>query len=91
MGIKLIKILVVYFGFGIILGYYMLIVYSYVLIFVYVYINLLGWMLFMLVGFIYYLFFVFSESKLVKLYVWLYNIGLLVMMIGLFFMIVLEN
>ncbi|MET3684990.1 cbb3-type cytochrome oxidase subunit 1 [Priestia megaterium] len=91
MGIKLIKISAVYFGIGIILGYYMSIVHSYALTPVHVHINLLGWTSLTLAGLIYYLFPAFSESKLAKLHVWLHNIGLPVMMIGLFFMIVLEN
>lgn len=91
MGIKLIKISVVYLAVGILLGYYMSISHNYELTPVHVHINLLGWTSLTLAGILYYLFPSFSNHKLAKMHAWLHNLGLPIMMIGLFLMTVLNR
>ncbi|RLQ97090.1 cbb3-type cytochrome c oxidase subunit I [Falsibacillus albus] len=83
MGIKLIKISSVYFGLGVLLGYYMSTVHSYDLTPVHVHINLLGWTALTLAGLIYHQFPYLTESPLAKWHFWLHNIGLPVMMAAL--------
>ncbi|MGE7217338.1 cbb3-type cytochrome c oxidase subunit I [Priestia koreensis] len=83
MGIRMIKISAVYFAIGMILGYYMSIVHQYALTPVHVHINLLGWTSLTLAGLLYHLFPDISRNMLTKIHVWLHNIGLPIMMIGL--------
>ncbi len=87
MGIRFIKISSVYFVIGVLLGYYMSVAHAYQLAGVHVHINLLGWTSMTLAGLIYTLFPKTGNSLLGKIHFWLHNIGLPVMMIGLFFMI----
>ncbi|KPL59546.1 cytochrome-c oxidase [Rossellomorea vietnamensis] len=84
MGIKLIKISVVYFMIGVCIGLYMSMVHDYTLAPVHVHINLLGWTALTLAGLIYHLFPAVSTTKLAKAHFWLHNVGLPLMMIGLF-------
>ena len=84
MGIKLIKISVVYFMIGVCIGLYMSMVHDYTLAPVHVHINLLGWTALTLAGIIYHLFPAVSSTKLAKAHFWIHNIGLPLMMIGLF-------
>ncbi|KHE72424.1 cytochrome-c oxidase [Halobacillus sp. BBL2006] len=91
MGILLIKISSVYFAIGVAIGYYMSIVHEYALTPVHVHINLLGWTALMLAGIIYHLFPDLAASKLAIFHFWFHNIGLPIMMMGLFFMIVMED
>ncbi|WP_226581265.1 cbb3-type cytochrome c oxidase subunit I [Halobacillus litoralis] len=91
MGITLIKISSLYFAVGIAIGYYMSIVHSYVLTPVHVHINLLGWTALTLAGILYHLFPALANSLSGKIHFWLHNIGLPVMMIGLFFVVAREN
>ncbi|TWI59189.1 cytochrome-c oxidase [Halalkalibacter nanhaiisediminis] len=87
MGITFIKISAVYFVIGVLLGYYMSVTHSYQFAGVHVHINLLGWTSMTLAGIIYTLFPQTQRSILGKIHFWLHNIGLPVMMIGLFFLI----
>lgn len=83
MGIKFIKVSVVYFVIGVLLGMYMSIVHDYALTGVHAHVNLLGWASFALSGVIYCLFPEAGRSMLAKIHFWLHNIGLPLMMIGL--------
>ncbi|KOR76837.1 cytochrome-c oxidase [Paenibacillus solani] len=83
MGVKLIKIAVIYFVLGILLGMYMSISHSYDYASVHTHVNLLGWASLALAGIIYYLFPAAGESTVGKVHFWLHNIGLPIMMIGL--------
>lgn len=91
MGIRLIKISVVYFAIGILLGYYMSISHSYVLTPVHVHINLLGWTALTLAGIIYHLFPSLSNNRFANVHFWLHNIGLPIMMISLAILVTTEN
>lgn len=83
MGIKFIKVSVVYFAIGVLLGMYMSMEHDYALSGVHVHINLLGWASFALAGIIYYLFPKAGNHTLAKVHFWSANIGLLLMMGGL--------
>ncbi|PLT30736.1 cbb3-type cytochrome c oxidase subunit I [Peribacillus deserti] len=83
MGIKFLKISVVYFFIGIGFGIFM----SSTLKFQYApshaHINLLGWTSLALAGIIYYLFPAIADNRLGKIHFWLHNVGLPIMMAGL--------
>jgi hypothetical protein len=83
MGVKLIKIAVVYFVIGVLLGMYMSMSEKMMLTPVHVHVNLLGWMSLALAGLIYVAFPGAADTTLAKLHFWLHNIGLPVMMIAL--------
>ena len=83
MGVKFIKVSVVYFTIGVIMGMYMSMQHDYVLTGVHVHINLLGWASFALAGIIYYLFPKAGNHGLAKVHFWAGNIGLPLMMGGL--------
>lgn len=84
IGVKLIKISVVYFVLGVILGFFMSITMNYSFKGVHAHVNLLGWTSLTLAGIIYFLFPKAGESLSGKIHFWLHNIGLPLMMIGLF-------
>ncbi|MCA1010817.1 cbb3-type cytochrome c oxidase subunit I [Halobacillus halophilus] len=90
MGKTLIKISTIYFVLGTLMGYYMSIVHNYDLTPVHVHINLLGWTALTLAGILYHLFPQLAASKLGKIHFWLHNIGLPLMMAGLFLMIAFQ-
>lgn len=83
MGIKFIKVSVVYFAIGILLGMYMSMEHDYALTSVHVHMNLLGWASFALAGIIYYIFPKAGNHTLAKVHFWGTNIGLPLMMGGL--------
>ena len=83
MGIRFLKISVVYFTIGVLLGFYMSIGHDYALKGVHVHINLIGWASFALAGFVYHFFPSTSSNVLAKLHFWSGNIGLPMMMIAL--------
>ena len=83
MEIKFIKVSVVYFAIGVLLGMYMSMEHDYALSGVHVHINLVGWASFALAGIIYYLFPKAGNHTLAKVHFWSANIGLLLMMGGL--------
>lgn len=87
MGIRLIKISVVYFAIGVCLGLYMSIVHDYTLTSVHVHINLLGWVSLALAGMTYVHFPILASTKLAKTHFWLHNISLPIMMLGLAFIV----
>ncbi|RJS60620.1 cytochrome-c oxidase [Bacillus sp. PK3_68] len=91
MAIRLIKISVVYFAVGVLLGYYMSIVHSYDLTSVHVHVNLLGWTALMLAGIVYHLFPALAHNGIAKAHVWLHNIGLPIMMLSLFLLITTKS
>ncbi|MGD8189533.1 cytochrome-c oxidase [Brevibacillus ginsengisoli] len=83
MGIKFIKISVVYFLIGIIMGMFMSITHKIQFAPSHAHINLLGWTSLALAGVIYTLFPRLGLTGLGKWHFWLHNLGLPVMMIGL--------
>src|SRR3954452_8996751 len=83
MGIKFLKISVVYFVIGVLIGMYMSMTDKFDLTPVHVHINLLGWMSMALAGLIYVAFPAAAETTLAKVHFWLHNISLPIMMIGL--------
>ncbi|MDR4945812.1 cytochrome-c oxidase [Neobacillus cucumis] len=83
MAVKLIKISVIYFVIGVLLGMYMSMTESFDFTPVHVHINLLGWMSLALAGLIYAVFPNAAETTLAKVHFWLHNISLPIMMIGL--------
>jgi cbb3-type cytochrome oxidase subunit 1 len=87
MGVRLIKISVVYLVIGILMGMYMSIAHTYTLTPVHVHVNLLGWAAMMGAGILYHLF---PEAGSSRLGVWhfgLHNIGLPIMMLALSFVV----
>ncbi|KPB03982.1 cytochrome-c oxidase [Bacillus sp. CHD6a] len=87
MGVRLIKISVIYFLIGVGIGYYMSTAHAYDLTPVHVHINLLGWTALTLAGIIYILFPAAGKTRLATWHFWLHNIGLPLMMIGLAFVV----
>ncbi|MED1470321.1 cytochrome-c oxidase [Bacillus salipaludis] len=87
MGIKFIKISVVYFVIGVCIGMYMSMTEKFDFTPVHVHINLLGWMSMALAGLIYVAFPAAAETSLAKVHFWLHNISLPIMMIGLAFLV----
>lgn len=83
-GVIWLRIAVLYFAFGVIFGMYIGIVQLFQLASVHAHINLLGWVSLALAGLIYTLFPAAAVSKLGKLHFWLHNIGLPIMVIGLY-------
>jgi len=84
MGIKLIKIGIVYLLVGMCLGVYMGATNDFAMHSVHAHITLLGWTLLWLSGLIFNAFPQLEQSPLAKIYFWLYNISVPVMLIGLF-------
>jgi cbb3-type cytochrome oxidase subunit 1 len=78
---------VIYFVIGVSLGYYMSVAHAYNLTGVHVHINLLGWTSMTLAGILYTMFPRAESSILGKIHFGLHNIGLPLMMIGLFFLL----
>lgn len=91
MGITLVKISTVYFAIGIAIGYYMSSAHDYALTPVHVHINVLGWTALTLAGILYHLFPDLAKSLSGKTHFWLHNIGLPIMMLGLFLVVLFEN
>ncbi|MBU9713673.1 cbb3-type cytochrome c oxidase subunit I [Evansella tamaricis] len=84
MGVKLIKISVVYFVIGVLLGYHMSMASDYSLTPVHAHVNLLGWTSMTLAGILYVMFPKAEQSLSGKIHFWLHNIGLPLMMLGIF-------
>ncbi|MBS4196073.1 cytochrome-c oxidase [Lederbergia citri] len=83
MGIKLMKIAVVYFLIGVSFGLYMSFTHVFKLATVHVHINLLGWMSLSIAGIFYILFPKLAQTSTAKVHFWLHNIGLPIMMISI--------
>ena len=82
MGIKLIKISVIYLIIGTVLAMYMSISENMTLSSVHSHISCLGWTMPALSGLVYHFFPELEKRVLSKLFFWLYNIGLPIMIIG---------
>ncbi|CAH2713614.1 hypothetical protein BACCIP111895_00750 [Neobacillus rhizosphaerae] len=87
MGLKFIKISVVYFVIGVCIGMYMSMTQKFTFTSVHVHINLLGWMSMALAGLIYVAFPSAEKTTLAKVHFWIHNISLPIMMIGLAFLV----
>ncbi|WP_096439556.1 cytochrome-c oxidase [Alteribacter populi] len=87
MGVRFLKVAVIYFAVGVALGLYMSMAHDYSLRGVHTHINLLGWVSFALAGIIYHLFPRAGENRLAAFHFWAHTIGLPVMMVSLFFVI----
>ncbi|ETI67624.1 hypothetical protein [Neobacillus vireti] len=87
MGIKFIKISVVYFVIGVCIGMYMSMTQKFTFTPVHVHINLLGWMSMGMAGLIYVAFPSAAKTVLAKVHFWIHNISLPIMMIGLAFLV----
>lgn len=83
VGIRWLKIAVIYFVVGVTLGIFMGATEDFTLKPVHAHMNLLGWATLALAGVIYTLFPRAGESRLGKLHFWLQNISLPVMMVSL--------
>ncbi|GBK62482.1 MULTISPECIES: hypothetical protein [Paenibacillus] len=86
VGIAYIRISVIYFVAGVLLGMYMSMGHAHELESVHAHVNLLGWASFALAGLIYVLFPEAGESLLSKIQFWTYSLGLPIMMISLAFL-----
>lgn len=84
LGVRFIRIATVYFLFGVIFGLVMGMQQTFQYVPVHVHLNLLGWASLALAGIIYYLFPQAGSSRLAVVHFWLHNIGLPIMMVGLF-------
>jgi cbb3-type cytochrome oxidase subunit 1 len=87
MGIKLIKISVVYFVIGVLLGMFMSMTHKFDFTAVHAHVNLLGWVSMAVAGLIYAVFPAAAETTMAKVHFWLHNISLPIMMIGLAFLV----
>lgn len=87
MGIRFIKISVVYFVIGVCIGMFMSMTEKFDFTPVHTHINLLGWVSMALAGLIYVAFPKAGETILAKVHFWLHNISLPIMMIGLAFLV----
>lgn len=83
MGVKLIKIAVIYFFIGLLFGLYMSATHVFKLATIHVHVNLLGWMSLAIIGLIYVHFPKLEKTVAAKVHFWLHNIGLPIMMIGI--------
>jgi hypothetical protein len=87
MGLRFLKIAVVYLVIGAVLGLTMGITQSFALAPVHAHILLLGWASLALAGLVYHLYPAASETRLARLHFWLHNIALPVFMVGLGFVL----
>jgi len=87
MGLRFLKIAVVYLVLGAILGLAMGIKQNFALVPVHAHLLLLGWASLALAGVVYHLYPAASETRLARLHFWLHNVGLPVFMIGLGFVL----
>lgn len=87
MGIRFLKIAVVYFFIAVCLGLVMGIIHNFAFTSVHAHLNLLGWVSMALFGSIYCIFPQAAQTKLAKAHFWLHNIGVPVMQGALFLQI----
>jgi cbb3-type cytochrome oxidase subunit 1 len=83
MGLRFIKIAVVYLFVGALLGMYMGITQKFVLVPVHAHLVLLGWASLALAGIIYHLYPAAAATRLARIHFWLHNLGLPVFMLAL--------
>ena len=83
MGLRFLKIAVVYLLIGALLGLGMGIAQNFALVPVHAHLLLLGWASLALAGLVYHLYPVASTTRLARIHFWLHNLGLPVFMISL--------
>ena len=83
MGLKFLKIAVIYLFIGALLGLGMGIAQNFALVPVHAHLLLLGWASLALAGLVYHLYPVASTTRLARIHFWLHNLGLPVFMISL--------
>lgn len=83
MGLRFIKIAVVYLVIGAVLGLIMGIRQDFILAPVHAHLVLLGWATFALAGLVYHFYPAAALTRLAKVHFWLHNLGLPVFMVGL--------
>ncbi|WP_216828019.1 cytochrome-c oxidase [Alkalihalobacterium elongatum] len=91
IGIWFIKISVLYFVIGVLLGLYMSMTYQFQFTGTHAHVNLLGWTAMTLAGILYVIFPKAGESKLGITHFWLHNLGLPIMMVSLFMLVSTGN
>ncbi|MDV2886940.1 cytochrome-c oxidase [Alkalihalophilus pseudofirmus] len=91
MGVRFIKISVVYFVIGTLLGMYMSMTYNFQFTGTHAHVNLLGWTSMTLAGILYVMYPKAGKSMLGKIHFWLHNIGLPIMMVCLFLTVLTGN
>lgn len=82
-----IRLAALYFFIGVLVGMSMSMTHNFDLVGFHAHVNLLGWVSAAIFGLIYHHFTSAANSRLFKWHFWLYNIGFLVMMFGLFFLL----
>jgi len=87
VGLRFLKIAVVYLVIGTLLGFAMGIAQKFVLVPVHAHMLLLGWASLALAGLVYSFYPLASTTRLARLHFWLHNIGLPLFMIGLGFLL----
>ena len=87
MGLRFLKIAVVYLVIGALLGFTMGITQKFVLVPVHAHVLLLGWASLALAGLVYHLYPAASTTRLARFHFWLHNIGLPLFMVGLGFLL----
>jgi cbb3-type cytochrome oxidase subunit 1 len=87
MGLRFLKISVVYLVLGALLGFGMGIAQSFVLVPVHAHLVLLGWASMALAGLVYHFYPAASITRLARWHFWLHNIGLPLFMAGLAFVV----
>ena len=83
MGVRFLKIAVVYLFIGALLGLAMGLSQKFTLAPVHAHLLLLGWASFALVGLLYHLYPAAGDTKLARIHFWLHNLGLPVFMVAL--------
>lgn len=91
MGMRFLKIAVVYFFIAVCLGLVMGIIHNFSFTSVHAHLNLLGWVSMAIFGVIYSIYPSVAETKLAKSHFWLHNIGLPVMQGALFIQLLTGN
>jgi hypothetical protein len=87
MGLRFLKIAVVYLVIGTLLGFAMGVAQKFVLVPVHAHVLLLGWASLALAGLVYHFYPAASTTRLARFHFWLHNIGLPLFMIGLGFLL----
>ncbi len=87
MGLRFIKIAVVYLVIGTLLGFAMGLSQKFVLVPVHAHVLLLGWASLALAGLVYHFYPSASITRLARFHFWLHNIGLPLFMVGLGFLL----
>ncbi|HLU22139.1 MAG TPA: cytochrome-c oxidase [Bacillaceae bacterium] len=91
MGVRFLKIAVVYFFIAVCLGLVMGIIQDFSYTSVHAHLNLLGWVSMSIFGLIYSIYPSVSETKLAKTHFWLHNLGVPIMQGVLFIELLTDN